>query len=588
MALDGAFLHCIVKELADMGLVGGRVDKIHQPSKDEIVLALRGGGKTVRILISAASDRAGIYATERRAENPAAPPMFCMLLRKHLGSGKLLDIAQDGLERIVNFDFECVNEIGDTVLNRLTVELMGRYSNIILMTKRAEGEPFRVTDSLRRVTDEVSSVRRILPGIVYEVPPRDLSRLNLLTCTADDVKRELCVSGQRLSRLIVNRFEGVSPLFGRECCYYALRDTEAVSDSLDGDRLDRLMFFIKKARGYLTDGGGYTVLKTAGGAYKEFCFMPVEQYGAQLISVPVPTANALLDSFYGLKAENERVKQRSAALLKTLLSSCERISRKLGVQRQELEGCLKREEFRVCGDIISANIYRMEKGADKLTAENYYTGETVTVELDPKLSPSQNAQKYYAQYRRMETAEKMLTKLISDGEKELTYIESVFDAASRAGSDAEISEIREELRQNGYLKGGLAKKGASVKPKAPIHFVTDDGYDVYVGRNNLQNDRLTLKESRGDDMWLHTKDIPGSHVIIKAKDGEVSDNAILQAASLAAYCSKAQNSTKVPVDYTRVKYVKKPGGAKPGMVIFSNNYTVLVDPDAEAFARAET
>lgn len=584
MPLDGAFLHCIVKELSDMRLIGGRVDKIYQPSHDEVVLALRGAGRAVRIMLSAASDRAGIYVLERRAENPAAPPMFCMLLRKHLSSGRLINISQDGLERVVNFDFECVNEIGDTVENRLTVELMGRYSNIILMSKR--GEEYRVIDSLRRVTDEVSSVRRILPGIIYEPPPRDKTRLSLLSCTAQQVRQELCVSGARLSKLIVSRFEGVSPLFARECCHYACRDIDAVSDSLDDDRFDRLMFFIKKARGYL-DGGGYNILKTPSGVYKDFCFMPIEQYGAGLISVPMPNANTLLDTFYGTRSEKERVKQRSAALLKTLLNSCERISRKLQLQRQELEGCLQREEFRVCGDLISANIYRMNKGEAQLVAEDYINGGTKTIELDPALSPSQNAQKYYAQYRRMETAEKMLTRLIFDGEKELTYIESVFDAAARAGSDSEISEIREELRQGGYLRGGQEKKSASLKPKPPIHFVTDDGYDVYIGRNNLQNDRLTLKAAHADDMWLHTKDIPGSHVIIKAKGGEVSDNAIEQAASLAAYCSKGRGSGKVPVDYTRVKFVKKPGGAKPGMVIFTNNRTVLAEPDEELYLRAE-
>ncbi len=586
MPLDGAFLHCIVKELADMQLIGGRADKIYQPSRDELILAIRGGGKTTRILISAASDRPGIYATDSRAENPAAPPMFCMLMRKHLGGGKLTGIVQDGLERVINFDFECVNEIGDTVHNRLTAELMGRYSNIILMTERDGG--YRVIDSLRRVTDETSSTRRILPGIMYEPPERDKTRLDIMTCTAQQVREALCVSGQRLSKLIVGRFEGVSPLFARECCHYACRDVDAVSDSLDGDRLDRLMFFIKTARGRLTDGGGYTILKTPSGAYRDFCFMPIEQYGVQLVGVPCYSANALLDSFYGLKAESERVKQRSSALLKMLLNSCERISRKLDIQRQELEECHGREEFRVCGDLISANIYRMEKGDSELVAEDYINGGTKTVKLDPSLSPSQNAQKYYSKYRRLATAEKMLSALITDGEKELEYIESVFDAAGRAVSDAEISEIREELRQSGYIKGGQPKKGSPTRSKPPIHFVTDDGFDVYIGRNNLQNDRLTLKEARGDDMWLHVKDMPGSHVIIKAKNGEVSDDAIEQAARLAAYCSKGRGAGKLPVDYTRVRFVKKPAGAKPGMVIFTNNSTLLAEPDEELYnSRAE-
>ena len=585
MSLDGTFLYCIRREMLSAGLIGGRIDKIYQPSREEIIISLRAAGKHNKILISANSMSARVSLTDRAAENPSAPPMFCMLLRKHLSGGKLIDISQDGLERIINFDFECMNEIGDMVINRLTAEIMGRHSNIILMTKK--DEVYRVIDSIKRITDDISSVRRILPNIVYETPPRDLSRINFLTCENDALVTAVkSGAGKRLAKHLTACLEGVSPVFSRECAYYACRDTDALIDDMTADNYDRLLFFIKKARGYAENGGGYTILRDLQGAYKDFCFMPIEQYGAALTTSPAESANALLDKFYGSKAENERMKQRSRDLLKMLVNTYDRISRKLEIQRQELAACSEREVFRVRGDIISANIYKMQKGMSELVAENYYSGETETVPLDIKLTPSQNAQKYYAEYKKLEKAEKMLTKLIAGGENELIYIDSVFDAASRATSNAEISEIREELSQNGYLNGAQNKKN-TVKPKPPMHFVTDDGYDVYIGRNNLQNDRLTLKTAYPDDMWLHTKNIAGSHVIIKAKNGEISDNAILQAASLAAYCSKAQNSTKVPVDYTRVRFVKKPNGAKPGMVIFSNNYTVLVDPDEDLFGRVE-
>ena len=585
MSLDGTFLYCIRREMLSAGLIGGRIDKIYQPSREEIIISLRAAGKHNKILISANSMSARVSLTDRAAENPSAPPMFCMLLRKHLSGGKLIDISQDGLERIINFDFECMNEIGDMVINRLTAEIMGRHSNIILVTQK--DEVYRVIDSIKRITDDISSVRRILPNIVYETPPRDLSRINFLTCENDALVTAVkSGAGKRLAKHLTACLEGVSPVFSRECAYYACRDTDALIDDMTADNYDRLLFFIKKARGYAENGGGYTILRDLQGAYKDFCFMPIEQYGAALTTSPAESANALLDKFYGSKAENERMKQRSRDLLKMLVNTYDRISRKLEIQRQELAACSEREVFRVRGDIISANIYKMQKGMSELVAENYYSGETEAVPLDIKLTPSQNAQKYYAEYKKLEKAEKMLTKLIADGENELIYIDSVFDAASRATSNAEISEIREELSQNGYLNGAQNKKN-NVKPKPPMHFVTDDGYDVYIGRNNLQNDRLTLKTAYPDDMWLHTKNIAGSHVIIKAKNGEISDNAILQAASLAAYCSKAQNSTKVPVDYTRVRFVKKPNGAKPGMVIFSNNYTVLVDPDEDLFGRVE-
>lgn len=586
MSLDGTFLHCVVSEMLSAGLVGGRIDKVYQPSREEIIISIRSAGKHNKILISSNSMSARVGMTERTAENPSAPPMFCMLLRKHLSGGKLLDITQDGLERIINFDFECMNEIGDMVVNRLTAEIMGRHSNIILMTKK-DGV-YRVIDSIKRITDDVSSVRRILPNIVYETPPRDLSRVNFLTCSDDELINAVKQGeGKRLSKHMTACLEGVSPVFTRECAYYSCHDTDFSVDDMTDDNYDRLLFFIKKAREYVARKDGFTILRDLNGAYKDFCFMPIEQYGTQMLVSHADGANALLDIFYGSKAENERMKQRSKDLLKMLMNTYERIARKLELQKGELAQCGEREVFRVRGDVVSANIYRMEKGMTELTAEDYTTGETVTVPLDVRLTPSQNAQKYYAEYKKLEKAEKMLAKLIADGENELIYIDSVFDAASRATSNAEISEIKQELAANGYIHANTVNKKTQVKPKPPMHFVTDDGYDVYIGRNNIQNDKLTVKTAAPDDMWLHTKNIAGSHVIIKAKNGEISDNAILQAASLAAYCSKAQNSTKVPVDYTRIRFVKKPNGSKPGMVIFTNNYTVLVDPDEQLFARVE-
>lgn len=584
MSLDGAFLHTVKKELISNELIGGRVDKIYQPSREEIIISLRAAGKHHKLLISANSMSARVHLTERGTENPASPPMFCMLLRKHLGGGRLTDIIQDGLERIISFDFLCMNEIGDMVTNRLTAEIMGRHSNIMLMTEK-DGV-MRVIDSIKRITDDISSVRRILPNIPYEAPPRDESRVNFLTCSDEELINAVKQGvGKRLSKHLTTALEGVSPVFTRECAYYSCRDTDFAVEDMTDDHYDRLLFFIKKARSYVEKGGGFTILKDTYGAYKDFCFMPIEQYGPAMVTVESENANKLLDTFFGSRADNERMKQRSRDLLKMLANTYERISRKLEIQKTELAACGEREVFRVNADIISANIYRMEKGQKSLTAENYYTGETVTIELDERLSPSQNAQKFYAEYKRLEKAEQMLTKLIADGEKELIYIDSVFDAAARAVSNAEISEIKQELAQSGYIhdKGG---KKASVKPKSPMHFVTDDGYDVYIGRNNLQNDKLT-KTSAPDDMWLHTKDIAGSHVIIRAKDGKVSDESILQAASLAAYCSKAQNSTRVPVDYTKIRFVKKPSGSKPGMVIFTNNYSVIVDPDEALYERVE-
>ena len=586
MSLDGAFLHCVVREMLDKDIIGARVDKIHQPSREEIIITLRGAGGTGKILLSADTMSARVCLTSDNPENPKQPPMFCMLMRKALGAGKLTGISQDGLERIINFDFECVNEIGDMCENRIAAEIMGKYSNIILMTKR-DGV-WRVIDSIKRVTDDISSVRRVLPNIVYELPPRE-DRLKLTECDPGVVGELLePMKGQRLAKALMSVFEGISPIFARECAYSAARDTEALVDDLDRDRLEKLIFFLRRSAAHIEAYDGCTMVSEKSGKPRDFCFVPVEQYGAEMTETRFESPSALLDRFFGERAAASRVKQRSDNLLKAVMNIYERISRKLEVQRQELRDCADKERYRHMGDILSANLYRCEKGMSELTAEDYVNGGDITIKLDVRLTPSQNAQRFYSEYRKLDTAEKMLTKFIAQGEKELAYIDSVFDAASRvgsgAGSEAALAEIRLELTETGYIRPSKADKGAKA-PKAlpPLKFRSSDGFEILVGRNNLQNDRLTLKTARPEDMWLHTQNIPGSHVIIRAEGAEIPDSTIVEAAQLAAANSKGRNGTKIPVDYTFARYVKKPGGAKPGMVIFTNNRTILVDPDEELY-----
>lgn len=587
MSLDGAFLHCVLGEIEARGLVGGRVDKIHQPSRDEIIITLRTFGGAERILFSANSASARVGLTSQVPENPKQPPMLCMLFRKYLSGGRLTAVRQDGLERILNFDFECTNEIGDTVHNRVAAEIMGKYSNIILLTEKEDG--WRVVDSVKRVTDDISSVRRILPNVLYELPPRE-ERLNLLEYDFSDISKRLSPFGsQRLTKALPAIFEGISPIFARECAYSCARDTDALVSDLTPDRLDKLVFFLKKARGFIIDGNGCTVVADRYGKPKDFCFMPIEQYGVEMTETHFDSPCALLDKFFGSRADADRIKQRSGDLMKTILNIYERISRKLELQKSELAQCSEREVFRVCGDLLSANLYRMERGMNEITVEDYITGGTRTIRLDVRLTPSQNAQKYYAEYKKLDTAEKMLSKLIEQGEKELVYIDSVFDAASRigsgSGSDAELSEIRRELTEAGYLKHSKNDKRKPEKALPPLKFRSSDGFDILVGRNNYQNDKLTLKTARPDDLWLHTQNIAGSHVIICADGKKIPNSTIEQAAILASYCSKARNGTKIPVDFTRARYVKKPNGAKPGMVIFTNNQTILVNPDEELYEK---
>ena len=589
MSLDGAFLHCVVQEMLERKLIGARVDKIHQPSRDEIIITLRTFGGAEKVLLSAESMSARVCLTSAAPENPQQPPMFCMLMRKALGGGKLTGISQDGLERIINFDFECTNEIGDICENRIAAEIMGKYSNIILLTKK-DGV-WRVIDSIKRVTDDISSVRRILPNIVYELPPRE-ERLNLLDCDLVQLGDRLGQAGGRLSKALMSVFEGISPIFARECAYSAARDPDALVSDLTPDRLEKLIFFLGKSRGHIERLDGCTMVSEKSGKPKDLCFVPIEQYGAEMLETHFDSPSELVDRFFGERATADRVKQRSGDLLRTIMNIYERISRKVEVQKQELRDCAEKDKYRLMGDILSANLYRVEKGMTELTAEDYVNGGEITIKLDVRLSPSQNAQKLYSEYKKLDTAEKMLTKLISQGEKELSYIDSVFDAASRvgsgAGSESAIYEIKQELIAGGYIRSAKTERSTKA-PKAsqPLKFRSSDGFEILVGRNNLQNDKLTLKTALPNDMWLHTQNIPGSHVIIRADGNDIPDSTIVEAAQLAATCSKGRSGTKIPVDYTLARFVKKPNGAKPGMVIFTNNKTILVDPSEELFDRTK-
>ncbi len=573
MSLDGAFLHSVKTEL--MSLVGSRVDKVYQPSKEELVLnlrTLRDGAK--KLMLSANSMSARVCLTEAAFENPQQPPMLCMLMRKHLCGGRLLDIRQDGLERIIYFDFECTNEIGDIVTNTLIAEIMGRHSNIILVR---DG---RVVDSIKRITDDISSVRRVLPNIPYETPPRS-ERLNLLEVSPDEVIQQLKGSSDRVAKRLSAVLEGISPIFARECAYYAAKDVDAVCCELSDSAWDRLRFILAKAKKALDGEAEFTVVSDLNGNKKDFCFINIEQYSTGMLVSHCDGANALLDSFFAAAGRTERTKQRAHDLLKLLMNSYERVSRKLELQKKELSECGEREVFRVCGDLLNANIYRLEKGMTKVTLEDFYTGEPREIQLDARLTPAQNAQKYYNEYRKLDTAEKMLTDLIAKGQQELVYIDSVFDAVSRTESESDLAEIRRELREQGYLKGGVRADEKVKKLSQPLQYRSTEGFDILVGRNNRQNDQLTLKTAKATDIWLHTQGIPGSHVIIRCEGKTPSKQTIFEAAMLAAYHSKGRASSQVPVDHTAVRFVKKPAGAKPGMVIFTNNKTLFVAPDEE-------
>lgn len=561
-------LKYVREELSE--LVGSRIEKIFQPSREEVVITFRKPNSSdrgaKRVIFSANGSSARVNLTEAALENPPSPPMFCMLLRKHLGSGRLLGIRQDGLERILYFDFECVNEIGDIVTNTLTAEIMGRFSNIILVRGG------RVIDSVKRVTDEISGVRRILPNIVYETPPR-LERIDFFTANDRKISSLIEKKTERLAKALPAVLEGISPIFAREAAFYAAGDTDAACCELTDEQKERLDDFFENAR----KSACFTEIIDESGAKKDFSFVDVNQYGNGFAKRHFASANALLDDFYEKKSD--RASQRARDMLKLIKSRAERTARKLELRKKELADCADRENLRVCGDIVNANIYRLEKGMTSALLDDFYTGEQRKIALDARLTPAQNAQKYYSEYRKLCTAEKMLTGLIAEGKSELSYYESLLDSVTRAKTDGELTEIKRELAEQGLIRG--EKTLGKPKKSEPLKFRSSDGFTILVGKNNKQNDELTLKTSKASDIWLHVKDIAGSHVIIKTEGKTPSERTIVEAARLAAYHSKAKNGSGVPVDYTAVKFVKKPAGARPGMVIFTDNRTLYVTPNEE-------
>ena len=576
MALDGAFLYAVKNELQP--LVGGRIEKIHQPSREEVVISIRTRSGSKKLYISANAGSARVHVTEKSVDNPQTPPMFCMLLRKRLGSGKLIAVRQDGLERILFLDFECVNELGDVVTVTLACEIMGRCSNLIVIDH--EG---RVIDSIKRVDEEMSRERMVLPGMRYTLPPRD-DRLNFLTAEPDEIAARLReVQPAELSKALIRVFEGISPVLAREWTFFAGRGAELRSDTVDGDRLDRLQFAIKRTREQLTQGECcFCVASDKDGMLKDFSFVRLNQYGTLMLTKELGSASELLDYFYYERDRAARTKQRANDLFKLLVNLTERTSRRISAQQQELAACAEKDRFKLWGDLISANIYRIQKGDSSAEVENFYEEgcPTVSIELDIRRTPAQNAQRYYSEYKKCVTAEEKLAGQIEKGEEELAYLDSVFDALTRAESENDIIQLRLELVQQGYIRSGGSK---AKPPKAlpPIEYRSSDGYTILVGRNNCQNDQLTLKFAEKTDIWLHTQTITGSHVIIVTEGETPPDKTIEEAAVIAAVNSKGRNSTLVPVDYCLARYVKKPSGAKPGKVIFTNYKTAFVKPDTE-------
>ena len=574
MALDGIFLSKIKDELLEEIRLS-RVEKIHQPSREELVIHLRGKTGAKKLFLSIRGNSPRIHLTEHAPENPAVPPMFCMLMRKKLLNAQLTDIRQAELDRILYLDFNATNEIGDKVNLTLSIEIMAKYSNIILF----DGDG-KIVDALKRVDLSQSAVRQILPGFRYTAPPPQ-SKLNITNHTTENIISQVkAFSSKSLSSAVINTLQGASPLTCREICgeYGELYTDEVPDDGFTylAERLDELRDIITSQK------GTPFILKDDTGKPVDFSFFPIKQYGSKYRAEIKPSFSQLLDEFYYECDRLERTKQKGQDLVKLLNSAIARTSKKLSLRQAELESCADREKLRINAELINANLYRLEKGALFYDLENYYDeNKPIRIKADPSKSPAQNAQKYFKEYRKAKTAEQLLTGFIEESKQELAYLETVADSLERADTQAEIDEIRAELSLSGYIKKKRGSDRKSSKTLPPIEYRTTDGFRVLVGRNNVQNDKLSLKTAAKNDMWLHTQKFPGSHVIIVSDNREISDDAIVEAAEIAAYHSKARDAKLVPVDYTYVKNLKKPQGAPYGKVIYHVYYSVNVTPDRD-------
>ena len=567
MAFDAFFLKAVLEEIRPAAL-GARVEKIHQPSRDTVILHLRCETGRQKLLFAPNPAAPRLHFTTASPENPDQPPMFCMLLRKHLSGARLSGISQMEMERMAEFVFDCTDEMGYPVQKKLIVELMGKTCNLYLVDGQG-----RILDCLRRIALDESAKRAALPGFLY-VYPEKITKQNPQTLATEDYVNLLKAPGADiLADRLMDNLGGLSPLVCREAALFATGETDTRAENLDIEAVaDKLQLFF--AEHIAHPKPCYYPLPD--GTPKQFAFCPILEYGSNL---QAESFSRLMDDYYIVKDRKDAMRQKSQAVRKTVTNLCQRLTRKIAIQEKELTATYNRERLRQLGDIVTANLHKITKGQTVLQAEDFYDEQMplIDIPLSVTLSPQQNAAKFYKDYARMKTAEKELTKQIALAEEDLNYLQSVLEELNRAETEAELEEIRQELQGGGYLRPDGKKRLKQAKSK-PMEFTSTDGYTILVGRNNRQNEELTFKWARRDDLWLHASKVHGSHVIIACGGTTPPDDTITQAAQLAAYYAQTTGGQNIPVDVTNVKQVKKTPGAKPGMVIYHTYRTVIVNP----------
>lgn len=579
MSFDGIVTHAVVKELNDT-IKGGRVDKIYQPEKDEILLFIHKTGINYKVVISASSNNPRIYLTDYNKKNPLSPPMFCMLLRKHLNGGIILNIEQYELDRVIFIDFSSIDELGQPKVKRLIIEIMGKHSNIILIDK----DSLKIIDSIKRVTSEMSRIRQILPGNSYEHPPLG-DKLNPLSVNFSDFSNFIGKENKNIQiyKFLYYNFLGLSPLISKEICFDTSLDMDRTLLSLSQEDILELYNSFSDTMIKVKHNHYSPLYIKEKNAIKAFHSLDLNQFGKNNKQYK-DSISSVLDLYYHSTDVMDRINQKSQSIRKSIQVKLERAESKLGKQNQELLESMDRDKYKVYADLLSANLYKIPKGLDKIELENFYDEnlEKILIPLDIKLSPSDNAQKYYKKYSKLKHANNLLLDQIPETNDEISYLENVLLSIENSTEINELEEIKEELMKEGYIKD-TSKKKKKIKENisAPQHYLSRDGFHIYVGKNNRQNDYLTLKLAHKDDIWLHVQNMPGSHVVIKVAGSEIPPSTLEEAALLASYFSRGKNSNHVPVDYTLKKFVKKPNNAKPGMVIYDNFKTLIVNPSID-------
>ena len=574
MGVDGIFLHFLKNEIADYA-VGAKVEKIFMPSKYELVLNLRTRAEARRLFLSVGGNAPRFHFTASSPENPSQPPMLCMLLRKQLTGAVIRAVRQAGLDRVVFFDMDATDEIGDRVKRTLVVEIMAQYSNCILLDENGV-----IIDALKRVDATKSSFREVLPKLPYRLPPPQ-DKLDIREVSPEQAaERVLSYGSKALSSAILNTLSGVSPLISKELAYRVTLGDRAVSE-LSGNAGERLLHELTALKAFVEEGRAKPCwLTDANGAYLDFSYLPLTLYANDAQRHDAETLSEILDQFYYEREKLRRAKSKAEDLFRAVAALKERAARKLNLQREELAACADREQKRVWAELINANLYSLEKGASVYEVQDYYNDyQTVAIPADPLLTPSQNSQRYYKEYRKAQTAQKILTEQIEKGMADLAYLETVEDELSRAETEKELTEIRFELAGAGMLKSKTGTKNKKNAPLPPLKFTSPNGFTVLVGRNNTQNDELSFKKAAKNDWWFHAQKAPGSHVILVCNGADAPEADMEFAAKTAAWFSSVRERGTAEVDYTRVKNLKKPPAARPGYVIYHVYQTV--------YARAE-